>query len=400
MRRRLTMLAALAALAAATGSVTTPPALAGESGRGARAVPALKVMTQNLYVGADITRPLAAAQDAEGFQAKIVAVANENDAVYDTIQQTSFRTRSRLLAQQIADTRPDLVGLQEVALLRTGPLELDHLLATNATDVDADYLKILLRRLRQLGVPYQAVQVTRNADVEAPAFEGDPYAVPSTMTDGRDIRVTDRDVILRRVGSDVEVLRNGRGTFATAQSVDLGGGLTVSVPRGYGWVGATLDGRRFRFVNTHLEAFSSDIALGQAQELYADGGPLDTAGNVVFVGDINSDPLDGSVHDGSEVPHSAAYDGLVAAGLFDEWLLWRPAEEGWTSGLSETVDDDTADGFDHRIDMVFGRNGNGKAFTPVGGRVVGTDLADRDPVSGLWPSDHGGVFLKLRGLTR
>ena len=395
-RPTLAALTALAALAALTGPATAEP-----STPRAGAAPVVKVLTQNLYVGADITRPLAAAQGAEGFQAKIVAVANENDAVYDTIQQTSYRTRSRLLAQQIADTRPDLVGLQEVALIRTGPLELDgNLLARNATDVDADYLKILLRRLRQLEVPYRAVQVTDNADIEAPAFEGDPYAEPSTMTDGRDIRVTDRDVVLRRVGSDVAVLEDGGGLFETAQSVHLGGGLTVSVPRGYGWVDASVDGRRFRFVNTHLEAFSSDIALGQAQELYADGGPLDVPGNVVFVGDINSDPLDGTVHDGSEVPHSAAYDALVDAGLFDEWLLWRPADEGWTSGLSETVDDETADGFDHRIDMVFGRNGKGDALTVVGGRTVGTDVADRDPVSGLWPSDHGGVFLKLRGLTR
>jgi endonuclease/exonuclease/phosphatase family metal-dependent hydrolase len=185
----------------------------------------------------------------------------------------------------------------------------------------------------------------------------------------------------------------------------LGGGLSLEFPRGYAWVNATVDGRRFRFVTTHLEAFSSDIALAQAQELYADGGPADTRGNLVLVGDINSDPLRDDVEDGSTVPHSAAYDALVGAmpaggGVFDEWLRWKPAEEGWTSGLSETVDDETADGFDHRIDMVFGRNTNGKPLKAVGGTVVGTQLTDRDPVTGLWPSDHGGVVMRLQGLTR
>jgi hypothetical protein len=29
---------------------------------------------------------------------------------------------------------------------------------------------------------------------------------------------------------------------------------------------------------------------------------------------------------------------------------------------------------------------------------VGNDLADRDPSTGLWPSDHAGVVLRLRGL--
>jgi endonuclease/exonuclease/phosphatase family metal-dependent hydrolase len=406
--RTLVTLTLLAAVAVPSAAASAAAEEDGQPHRRSADRPAVKVMTQNLYLGADITRPLEAAQDADGFEGKIVAVGNENDAVYDTVQQTDFRrTRSKLLAQQIAEVKPDLVGLQEVALFRTGPLEigLDKLLVRNATEVDADYLKILLRRLRQAGVPYRAVHVQDQADIEAPAFEGDPYAEPSTMTDGRDIRVTDRDVVLRRVGSKVEVLKSGGGHFETGLPVDLGGGITVTIPRGYNWVNASVDGRRFRFVNTHLEAFSSDIALGQAEELYAEGGPLDVKGNVLFLGDINSDPLRDDVDANSNVVHSAAYDALVeprpdGPGLFDEWLRWRPADRGWTSGLSETVDDPTADGFDHRIDMIFGRNGKGRALEPVGGRTLGTKLEDRDLESGLWPSDHGGVFLKLTRLTR
>ena len=405
-----TALVALVALVVLTAPavLSTAPAEAepATSSRPA-ARPSVKVMTQNVYLGADITRPLAAAVDPVGFQAKIVAVAHENDVVWDTVQATDFRhTRSRLIAAQIARTRPDLVGLQEVALFRTGPLELDpgSLLATDATDVSADYLKILLHRLRQAGVRYRAVQVTTEADIEAPAFQGDPFAAPSTMTDGRDIRVTDRDVILRRVGSPVTVSRRGGDHFPTALQLSLGG-VPFAIPRGYGWVNASVAGRPFRFVNTHLEAYSSDAALAQALELYGDGGPLDVRRSVVFVGDINSDPLDETVHTHSTVPHSSAYDVLVApqpggAGLFDEWLRWRPAEEGWTSGLGEYVDDATADGFDHRIDMVLARNARGRALRPVGGTVVGTTVTDRDQATELWPSDHGGVVLRLRGLTR
>jgi len=32
------------------------------------------------------------------------------------------------------------------------------------------------------------------------------------------------------------------------------------------------------------------------------------------------------------------------------------------------------------------------------GRVTGTDVSTKDPATGLWPSDHGGVVLRLRGL--
>ena len=55
-------------------------------------------------------------------------------------------------------------------------------------------------------------------------------------------------------------------------------------------------------------------------------------------------------------------------------------------------------GIDHRIDMVFGRTAAGAPLAVDRGEVTGTDVADRDPATGLWPSDHGGVVLRLRGL--
>ena len=41
-------------------------------------------------------------------------------------------------------------------------------------------------------------------------------------------------------------------------------GVTFEFDRGYQWVDVRAGAQRFRFVNTHLEAFSSDIALDQA----------------------------------------------------------------------------------------------------------------------------------------
>jgi hypothetical protein len=99
------------------------------------------------------------------------------------------------------------------------------------------------------------------------------------------------------------------------------------------------------------------------------------------------------------LPHKAAYDLITGAGDFtDEWLRWAPAAQGWTSGLSETVDDATGEDFDHRIDMVFGRTAAGDPLGVDRGRVTGTDVSTKDPATGLRPSDHGGVVLRLRGL--
>jgi hypothetical protein len=150
-------------------------------------------------------------------------------------------------------------------------------------------------------------------------------------------------------------------------------------------------------VNTHLEAFSSDLALAQASELLEAAPARDRT--TIFVCDCNSDPLNSKVKPQDKLPHKAAYDLITGAGGFkDEWLRWAPASQGWTSGLSETVDDPTGEDFDHRIDMVFARTAAGEALAVDRGRVTGTEVSAKDPATGLWPSDHGGVVLRLRGL--
>jgi hypothetical protein len=99
------------------------------------------------------------------------------------------------------------------------------------------------------------------------------------------------------------------------------------------------------------------------------------------------------------LPHKAPYELITGQyGFTDQWLEWLPAEQGWTSGLSEFVDDETAKGFDHRIDMIFGQSESGQGFDVDRGEVTGDEVTDRDPATGLWPSDHAGVVLRLRGL--
>ena len=111
-------------------------------------------------------------------------------------------------------------------------------------------------------------------------------------------------------------------------------------------------------------------------------------------------PLNGTVKPGDGHPHWAAYRFLTgAAGFTDAWLTGDTTGPGDTSGLSETVDDASAAGFDHRIDLILVRAAAGET-PPIAdrGEVTGDELADRDPVTGLWPSDHAGVWLRLRGL--
>jgi hypothetical protein len=356
------------------------------------------VMTRNIYLGADINRPVEAALTAEAQgktpQEILVALGNATHLTRAIVDQTNFPVRAQLLAGEIDRTEPDLIGLQEVALWRSGPLQLDRVGVPNATTVDYDFLQILLDDLAARGEQYTPVSIGNRADVEAPSFTGSPFD-GTIGTDARDVRLTMRDVVLIHVEDGLTAIDSGGAIYSHNLTIDILG-ATLSFDRGYQWVDVRAGATRFRFINTHLEAFSSDLALVQAKELLANAP---TAQATVFVCDCNSDPLNDSIKPIDHVPHKAAYDLITGTGGFtDEWLEFAPADEGWTSGLSELVNDPTAAGFDHRIDMVFGQTARGGALGVDGGQVTGTDVADRDPATGLWPSDHGGVVLRLRGL--
>jgi endonuclease/exonuclease/phosphatase family metal-dependent hydrolase len=351
----------------------------------------LTVMTRNLYLGADIQRPLRAVAGVTDPSLALVRLANANNLTRAIVDKTDFPRRSDLLTDEIVANQPDLVALQEVALWRHGPLELDpaKIAVPNAQTVDYDFLQILLDDLASTGLVYTPVRVQQESDVEAPAFTG----VPPAITDARDVRLTMRDVVLMRSRPGLPLVGTGGGNYDDELVVPLAG-KGMAFTRGFAWADVKVGAKKVRFINTHLEAFGSDHALAQAKELLA--GPASEEGTTTIIAcDCNSDPLDSRLSNGVE--HRAPYDLIVDSGFTDEWLQWRPAAEGWTSGLGELVNDATPAGFDHRIDMIFARTPSGKPLDVETGRVTGTQLADRDALTGLWPSDHGGVVLTLSG---
>jgi len=355
------------------------------------------VMTRNIYLGADIGRPLNAVAGKTG-AAALVALGNADHKMAEIVAQTNFPVRSKLLAAEIARTRPDLIGLQEVALWRSGPIELPPSTAIgvpNATHVDYDFLQTLLDELGATGASYHAVSVQNESDVEGPSFLGNPFT--GTMTDPSDRRLTMRDVILVRDEAPLEIVDHGSRQYVARLDLSVGG-LPASFVRGYNWADVRSGSKTFRFINTHLESASSDLALAQAGELLA--GPASYDGTTIVVCDCNSDPLNNTVKpsDLRGTPHSGPYNFITGSGFTDEWLNWAPASDGWSSGLSEAVTDATAVKFDHRIDMVFARGAKKDGLKVDAGQMTGNEVSDRDPATGLWPSDHAGVVLTLKGL--
>ncbi len=270
------------------------------------------VMTRNLYLGADIQRPVTAAVIAQQLpgatpESVLVALGNATHVTRAIVDQTNFDVRSRLLADEIARTEPDLVGLQEVAWWRHGDLQLTQVGVRNATQTDYDFLQILMDDLAAVGAHYVPVSIAPRADVEGPSFTGSPFN--GTMgADARDVRLTMRDVILMHVEDGLSVTGEGQQVYTANLIVNVAG-VQTRFDRGYQWVDVRAGSTRFRFVNTHLEAFSSDLALLQTKQMMLEAPATDRT--TVIVCDCNSDPLNSSTKPQDHVPHKAPYEWIT-----------------------------------------------------------------------------------------
>ncbi|MSO40787.1 MAG: hypothetical protein EXQ70_02625 [Solirubrobacterales bacterium] len=146
------------------------------------------------------------------------------------VDATDFPTRSTALANEIRSQKPDLVGLQEVALWRTAPdPDLGPQLSgiPVATDVEYDFLQLLLDKLNANGQLYKAVVVKPEFDFEAPVNDdgnGSGFAGAD-----RNARLTMRDVILARKG--VKTSKPKSGTYNNLLQVSVSG-FPIDVTRG------------------------------------------------------------------------------------------------------------------------------------------------------------------------
>lgn len=352
----------------------------------------VNVMTRNLYLGADLT-PAITAPNREAF-------IDANGKILRDVTANDFPVRAKGLAQEILKKKPDLVGLQEVALWRTGPPSLEPLLNTGAsptaTTVRYDYLTELLAQLNKgkgkggKGKPQYRVAVSEEEfDFEAPANEngipgdGPNGAIPNAEINGR---LTMRDVILVRNGAGVTFKRPQAGHFANLLVVTVSG-VNVTVTRGWTAIDAKVRGSHsFRFVNTHLEAFDDSnqvpsIRALQAGELVAPSGPATTNLPVVLLGDLNSD--DDTVEPGDQ----QAYRTLLGAGL-RERSTSKPLSCCIKSSLLAVGAGGNVTDFDHQVDHVMTRD-------PKEVKLRTSSVTGRAAANGFWDSDHAGVFSSL-----
>jgi endonuclease/exonuclease/phosphatase family metal-dependent hydrolase len=348
----------------------------------------------NVYLGADLT-PLFGASSLPDLAARA-------GAIYAEMVRTDFPQRAEAIAKLVAEDRPDVLGLNEVARWETAPLTLVPTpggpvpVVTGPYSTTYDFEQILLDALAAAGEPYTVV--AKNTNFTSAAI---PVPIPISPTLAG--RFTDHDLILVRTDALKHIsVSNARSfNFSTESSFSVTLlGLSIVVERGWSTVDVTQRGRTFRFVNTHLEAFGStplrdEWRNRQAVELVAD---LETSPHpVVLVGDINARPT--LCQDFREPPqfqdqNVVAYGLLEDAGLREVWpLVFRKdpcSSAGWTSGQDDSLL--AASTLDHRIDVVF----VSEDFSALQAETIGEEPDDRTEPSAFWPSDHAGSLAKIR----
>ncbi len=327
----------------------------------------IKVMAWNIYVGAD-TDPIMLAQTVEEIPVEVAY------ALLDVFA-TNFLERVQAIVDEIAAEKPHLIGLQEVSIIRRQSPG-DYLIGnpTEATEVLFHYLNTLLGALENRGLSYEAVAVSEVFDIEMPMIT-DPVAMTFD-----DVRLTDYDVLLAR--SDVEVGNIVEGQFINNHEITLPTGGTIKVIRGYVSANATIDGREFRIVSTHLETAEASPTVQEAQAGELISMLSSETLPVVLLGDLNSD-ADGST--------TATIANLLAAGFVDAWIESGTTETEYTCCQVELLISNSSN-LSRRIDYILLSD----VFEVMKVNRVGADLEDRTTPNGMWPSDHAGVVATIR----
>jgi endonuclease/exonuclease/phosphatase family metal-dependent hydrolase len=336
----------------------------------------INIMTRNIYVGTDVDTVLTATDPTQIPQ--LVAYA------FQMLLSTDFPERAKVLAKEIKVNKPDLVGLQEVSIIRTqSPGDAIIGGTIPAEDTLFNYLEILLAELYRQGMDYYVAGIIQNSDVELPMYAGmTPPPNPQPMFD--DVRLTDFDVVLAR--HDVVVSNVLEDNFVARLIIPIDSTTSIEIPRGFVAVDAEVRGKNYRFVNTHLEAFFEPIRVAQAQELLTalQGDTLTT----IVVGDFNS-----------VAPVGPAYNLMLSANFRDMWDENRRSIP-WQAGNTFGHDPDLRNKYSNmyeRIDFIFVRPHADYLNEPIlsVAKILGIKKKDKTK-TGLWPSDHAGIAAKLK----
>lgn len=356
------------------------------------------VMSRNIYLGADVGRALELIPN-------LPAAAQY---MWNQMKKTDFRARAKILANEIEQNQPDVIGVQEAT-----SWQCQKNLWSKKVRV-YDFISILINELSGEYV----VAEFENSKAYNPGFSISPIPY---LTKVNDPEVFSRifaqdfascgfetgDALLIKKELLPKILNVGNSEYEVTYSIVP---KIMTIYRGYSWADIKINGIPTRFITTHLESLWDDNKIPnsakQAEQLIAD--TKNTKMPLIVLGDFNSDPRDPrsklSANPGEqpieskncpkEISICSAYKLMINGGFIDAGPdSLDPKNFTWGMNAELTGADKNREeaarkmgnklGFSDRLDYIFFKNN----VIAKSAQVIGTN-----PPYG---SDHAGVVAKL-----
>ncbi len=358
----------------------------------------IKVMSRNLYLGADVGVALA----------KIPNMPAAAQFMWEQVQKTDFSNRKMILAAEIQAETPDVIGIQEATIwyckahFWSSKKEVFNFTKELLKELDGDYI------------------IASKDGVEAnnPGYSIGPIPFLTKVTDAKtfqplfgqntaDCGFQIGDALLIKKSLKQYVNQVGNSEYDAVYKVVP---TLMEIYRGYTWADITMQGANVRFVTTHLESLwdTNEIpkAADQAWQLVKDLSK--TKSPIVVIGDFNSDPRDPRPKNASnpgEQPVASdkcpagsttcnAYKIMKNAGFIDSGPdASDPSTYSWGMNalltgpdpkrLKSAQDMGNKNGFTDRLDYIFVKNGI---------KVLSSRMIGQTPPYG---TDHAGVVTEL-----
>jgi endonuclease/exonuclease/phosphatase family metal-dependent hydrolase len=361
-------------------------------------IPSVTVMSRNIYLGADVGRALELIPN-------LPAAAQY---MWDQVKQTDFSKRAKILATEIKQSSPDVIGLQEATIWYckkypwSKKVEVFNFTEQLLDALDGRYELASKDGIRALN----------------PGFSINPIPFLTKVNDEQTFKEVfgsssaacgfeTGDALLVKKSDNLEVIEAGNSEYEASYSIVP---TIMTIYRGYSWADIKVKGVPTRFVTTHLESLWDDNKVPnsakQAMQLVNDLS--NTKMPVIVMGDFNSDPRDPRSKDqpnpGEQPIQSQAcqanaitcnaYLIMSQAGYKDAgpdsldpknytWGMNALLTGADTKRLVAAKSMGNEYGFTDRLDYIFSKNGT----ESVASEIIGTQ--------GEYGSDHAGVVATI-----
>lgn len=361
-------------------------------------IPSVTVMSRNIYLGADVGRALELIPN-------LPAAAQY---MWDQVKQNDFSKRAKILATEIKQSSPDVIGLQEATIWYckkypwSKKVEVFNFTEQLLDALDGRYELASKDGIRALN----------------PGFSINPIPFLTKVNDEQTFKEVfgsssaacgfeTGDALLVKKSDNLEVIEAGNSEYEASYSIVP---TIMTIYRGYSWADIKVKGVPTRFVTTHLESLWDDNKVPnsakQAMQLVNDLS--NTKMPVIVMGDFNSDPRDPRSKDqpnpGEQPIQSQAcqanaitcnaYLIMSQAGYKDAgpdsldpknytWGMNALLTGADTKRLVAAKSMGNEYGFTDRLDYIFSKNGT----VSVASEIIGTQ--------GEYGSDHAGVVATI-----